>query len=123
MKKDWRCKTCGDVEVDHYRKMNDDPKHTIQPIEDVQEPEFTPTVTFHEPAPLSDPSPPIAPPMSARDFKRHCARIAANKEKGMATRLAAFGLGTFTELLLDAADEVLTGPKKKKLPSKSKRRK
>lgn len=53
------------------------------------------------------PSPPIPPPMTAKDFKRHCAKVAGDKSKGMATRLAAFGLGTVTEMFLDATGEVL----------------
>lgn len=60
---------------------------------------------------------PIPPPMTAKEFKQHCARVSKDTSKGMATRLAAFALGTATEMFLDAAGEVL-GTGKKKLPAK-----
>lgn len=58
----------------------------------------------------------IAPPMTAKEFRRHCKAIAENKEKPMATRLVAFGLGAFVEGVTDGVEEILGGkPKRRKL--------
>ena len=62
---------------------------------------------------------PIKPPMTAKEFKQHCKRLAEDKTKGMGTRLAAFGLGAATEMILDGIGEVL-GTTKKRSPKKLK---
>lgn len=58
---------------------------------------------------------PLVPPMSLKDFKRKMAKMSADKERSMAVRVAAFGLGALSQHLLDASAEVLgTGAPRKK---------
>lgn len=107
------CTLCGVVTRNHHVEMGE--KHTVierlkEPL--VVEPEFTPNIQQEQ----SD----LAPPMSAKEFKQHCARISKDASKGMATRMAAFGLGTLTEMFLDAAGEILGTPKKRLSKGKKK---
>ena len=118
----WTCAVCGEVEIDHFLKMKSDPKHSIHHA--VIDAEFVPNAQSGDEQ--QDLDAPIPPPMSAKEFKQHCARIAKDSNKGMATRMAAFGLGTLTEMFLDAAGEVLgTGkkPTRKRLSPRTKEKK
>lgn len=112
----WYCETCGRVGADHYLKKGSDSRHTIREVSKpgTYEADFTPNkaipVEQHDMPPEENLS--IAPPMTAKEFRAHCKAIAENKEKPMATRLVAFGLGAFVEGVTDGVEEILGGKKR-----------